>query len=311
MITTLTMNPCIDHTAALCGLKVGGTNKVIASRDDPSGKGINVSLALKRMGYDNLCLSFEHAGNQLGDFLKENQISCRLVPTAGRLRVNLKLFDNFARTMTECNEKGSPITKAELASMLSLIEAQLASTDILALSGSVPQGVPEDFYRTVAELANQAKVKVILDADGPLLKNGCESAPFIIKPNLSELKNAFGFNGGTLEDAARFCQDLSKKYGIAFICLSMGENGALLASSEAAWFSKGGHPNVKGVQGAGDSMVAGLCAALSVGESDPALLLRWAVAAANASLELEGSQMCDKTGFEKMLPRVSARQLSI
>lgn len=311
MITTLTMNPCVDHTASLDGLKVGGTNKIILSRDDPSGKGINVSHALNRMGCATLCLSFGHAGGQMENFLKKNRIPCRLVPASGKLRVNLKLFDSVTRVMTECNEKGSPVTEGELNAMLGLIEEQLPYTTILVLSGSVPQGVPEDFYQTVAELAHEKNVRVILDADGPLLRNGCEAAPFLIKPNLFELQNAFGFTGKTTNEAARFCRALAKEKGIELICLSMGEHGALLINHQAAWFTKGAKLDIKGVQGAGDAMVAGFCAALEKGEAHPDTLLRWAVAAANASLELEGSQMCDAKGFRDMLPRISVEEYSI
>lgn len=53
-----------------------------------------------------------------------------------------------------------------------------------------------------------------------------------------------------------------------------------------AWYSKHVHIDVKGVQGADDSMVAGIAWAIANGRSLGGELLRVAVACAHASLEL-------------------------
>ena len=60
---------------------------------------------------------------------------------------------------------------------------------------------------------------------------------------------------------------------------------------------------VRGVQGAGDSLVAGMCMAIQQ-KLDLANTLRYAVAVANGSLILEGTKMCTRENFDFMLPRI-------
>ena len=309
-VTTVTMNPCVDRTVELAALIPGGTNPVLSSREDVSGKGINVSVALAQLGYDTLCLSFSHRGGALGRSLAGRGVPHRLAPAAGALRVNLKLFDRGARAMTECNEKGSPLSEGEYRAMADLVEEVLPASRLLVLSGSLPPGAPVDCYRSMAEAARAAGCPVLLDASGPALREGVLAAPLLIKPNREELEAAFGLPAASLPQAAASCRGLIRAQGVGMVCLSMGAEGALLVTREGAWFSPGAPIQVRGVQGAGDSMVAGFCAGLmEEKELPPAELLRWAVAAAHASLEREGTQMCDRAGFARMLPRIPVKKM--
>ncbi len=305
MITTLTMNPCVDHTVTLHGLQIGGTNPVENSRRDYCGKGVNVSVALHQMGVSTRILCLGHQDGVMEKALGEKEIPYTLIPAPGAVRTNLKLFDAEDRVMTECNEKGAPLSPDVVEAARRAVADSLRDSQLLAVSGSVPPGVPETFYREIAGLAQEAGVPVILDAKGAQLRYGVEAAPLLIKPNQDELRDAFGICFDTREEAACACRKLIDRYGIGYIALSMGAEGALLVSERGAWFTRGAEITVRGVQGAGDSMVAGFCAAFAQGETDGAALLRVAVAAANASLEKEGTQMCTRQEIEMLYPRVS------
>lgn len=309
MITTLTMNPCVDHTAAVQRLELGETNRVTDSRRDAAGKGINVSVALRQMGLPTRALCVGHSDGVIRAALEERGIPYALAPAPGRVRTNLKLFDQERRVMTECNERGAPLPPETLEAVDQLLRQSLAETRVLALSGSVPPGVPDTFYRDAAAQARRAGVPVVLDASGALLRLGAEAGPWLIKPNRAELRDAFGIASEDRGELVRLCRELAIRLDIRYIALSMGEDGALLIGHEGAWFTRGAEITVRGVQGAGDSMVAGFCAGLLRGITDGGELLRLAVAAADASLEKPGTQMCTADEVDAMLPRVRAEAL--
>lgn len=312
MILTVTLNPCIDHTAEMEHWSPGATNHVIASQQDPSGKGVNVGIVLQQLGAPTLCtgITREENGSLLDAVLDKRKIPHNFFPASGRLRTNLKLFDRSCGVMTECNEKGSPVTQEELEGFLTLFARLLPQTDLLVLSGSVPPGIPKDIYRTLALSARSSGIRVILDASGPFLLEGIQAHPTLIKPNLDELREAFGVTVSDPRGLATACRNILTKYAIPYLCLSMGEKGAMLVTRDEAWETPGSPVHVRGVQGAGDSMVAGLCLGLLHGDS-PEQLLRAAVSAAQGSLEKPGTLLCERADFDRFLSEIPVKPITL
>lgn len=311
MILTVTLNPCIDHSVEVERLVTGGTNRVCATRRDVSGKGVNVSVVLRELGAETLCLGLSR---QEDAALLETSLQSRGVPfdllrVPGSLRVNLKLLDRSCGVMTECNERGEPLPGETLNAFCALLRRHLPQAGLLVLSGSVPPGLPADCYRTLAQEAARQGVPVVLDAAGELLLEGMKSRPVLIKPNLDELRETFGVRETGLPGLAAACRALAREHGLRYLCLSMGERGALLAGQQEAWYTPGSPVTVRGVQGAGDSMVAGLSLGLLRG-GEPRELLCRAVAAAQASLERPGTLLCRREDFLRFLPQISAVRLT-
>ena len=50
MIATLCLNPAVDDTAEVERLVMGGEARAVSHRQDPSGKGVNVSRVIGRLG---------------------------------------------------------------------------------------------------------------------------------------------------------------------------------------------------------------------------------------------------------------------
>ncbi|HIU32289.1 MAG TPA: 1-phosphofructokinase family hexose kinase [Candidatus Caccousia avistercoris] len=312
MILTVTLNPCMDHTAETDGLEIGGTNRVVSSRRDLGGKGINVAVALRQLGQDAACLVLSRSEDE--DFLERalrgQGVPCRSMPAPGRLRVNLKLFDRRNGVMTECNETGAPVPEGTAERFLAMAAEELPKARLLVLSGSVPPGIPASVYRELAERAAALGVPTVLDASGPLLMEGLQAGPLLIKPNRAELQESLESELSTLEEAVQACRGLVEQYGVAYVCLSMGKEGAVLVSREGAWFSESVFIPVQGVQGAGDSMVAGLCLGLLEG-APPEELLRRGAAAAHGSLLLPGTLLCGKKEYQQMYPQIPVHRLSL
>lgn len=309
MITTVTLNPCIDKTISISNFKYGELNRVRDTRTDVSGKGINVSIALSQLGEETKCLGFNYLSDDrvIKRRLEESKIRYELIDVEGSLRTNVKIFDINDKTMTELNESGHSVTIESVERLKQLVNKEALNTDIMVFNGSVPKGVPKDIYNILIEQVTEEKVKTVLDAEGELLLEGIKAKPYFIKPNLFEFKNAFKTSFSNNRDIVNAAKKIIDK-GVGIVCVSMGEVGAIIVSQEEAWFAPGSKLNVKGVQGAGDSLVAGICIAIKRGYGIKEML-RYGVAAANASLIREGTLLCTKEDFKRMLSDVKIEEI--
>lgn len=304
MIVTLTLNPCIDRTVTVDSFRCGETNRAKNVQTDVCGKGINVSAVLKNLEQETLCLGFcpKEDKEKLEGFLSSLSIPCEFVETEGGLRINLKIFDASKGVLTEINEKGMPVSEKAVSLLIEKAEEVFEKTSVLVLSGSVPPGVPSNIYRRLTEEAAKKGIRVILDASGELLKEGIKGKPYLIKPNMEELEALFGRKFEADEEILEAAESLVES-GVSYVCVSMGKRGAFLVGKEGTLFSPALSVSVKGIQGAGDSLVAGMCMAIQQ-KGDMETMLRFAVAAAGGSLLREGTKLCQKADFEKLLKEV-------
>ncbi len=317
-VLTMTLNPCIDKTIYMDTFQVGGTNIVRKTVEEAAGKGINVAVGLKHLDVLVKAMGFAYKEDRdkLYGKLDAEQIPYSFVEVEGRLRVNQKLFDESKSEMTECNEKGTPVTKEDVDELLALLQTELSDASILVLSGSVPPGVDKDIYAVMISMANKAGVKVILDATGELLAEGIKAKPYLIKPNWEEFEKTFIRKedvevsdievNSTEEIVISVCNRLLLD-GLTYICLSLGADGAMLVSKgkrgnggaledndahiENTGMISDKRPaipvSIRSLQGAGDAMVAGLCKAIYEEREDK--MLDYALAMAASTIALEGT----------------------
>lgn len=309
MITTLTLNPCIDRTITIEKFLFGGTNKVLDVRKDVSGKGINVSIVLKHLGLDTLCLGFNYSKDSkaIEEELNDQNIKYDFVKVKGEVRVNVKIFDKSVKVMSEFNESGHQVSKEAVDELLDVVYGYFDDTSILVLDGSVPAGVPVDIYKTIIEMANRRGIKTILDAANDLLLEGIKAKPYMIKPNIDELSAISKREIKTREDIILVSREIISK-GVSYVCVSMGKDGAMLIGLDNVYVSPAMKVDIKGIQGAGDSLVAGICMAIDKGISEEKLLA-YGVAAASGSLLHEGTLLCEKEDFDRLLPEVVVNRL--
>jgi len=149
LILTVSLNPCIDRTIEIEKFLYGGTNKVLKTREDISGKGINVSIALQNLGVSNKATGFSFSEDEarLRRFFERIHCPYHFHTVQGSLRVNVKIFDTEKRVMSEFNDKGQEVTEADVSAFFSLMEKEWEGTDILVVDGSVPPGVPRSIYK--------------------------------------------------------------------------------------------------------------------------------------------------------------------
>lgn len=304
MVLSVTLNPCIDKTIYLDSLETGAYNRVKNTRIDLSGKGLNVSTVLNNLKEDTFCMGFNFRdnGSILEQTMRARGLNHYFVSSGGSIRTNTLLFDQSCQIVTEINEAGPAVTFSSVEKLVDEIDVRLDHTHILVLSGSVPPGVPTNIYQRLIRLAHKKDVKTVLDTAGEPLLLGLEEKPFLIKPNSKEFEQAFKSElksgKGPLEVARQVVDS-----GIPYVCISMGADGALLLDKEHTYRAKAVPVEAKGLTGAGDSMVAGMCYALRK-RLDTADMLRYAMACAAGSVRQEGTLLAREADVKELLPQV-------
>ena len=291
-ILTVTLNPCIDRTVTVNEFSVGALNRAVSEQVDVGGKGINVSKVLAAMGHSTLAtgIAFGEVGKSILARLDEIQIGHDFILSKkGESRTNLKLLDASTGEVTEVNGLGGEVDEDLLDEFIQKYTSLLENAELAVLSGSTPRGVPKDIYATLIKLARERGVKVILDADGDLLRHGIESKPYMIKPNVFELSRLFGENV-QIENIETSVRSLLGN-GIEVVAVSMGKNGSFFADKDEFLHVSALKINGGCATGAGDSMVAA-SAYGSVNGFDLKKLARYASAAGSATASKDGTAVC-------------------
>ncbi len=301
-IATLTLNPALDKTldveAVIAERKLRGTNP----RLDPGGGGVNVARAIAKLG--GTASAIYCAGGPTGEMLSAGLdaegIAQHRVPITGWTRENLTVNETSTCLQYRIGAPGPALTADEFDTVLAVVEE--ASTDILVLSGSLPEGLPPDAYAKVAKRA--APAKVVLDTSGAALKAALGSGLFLIKPNLRELASLVGCDIETEDHLARAACGLVSQGASEIVLVSLGAAGALLAAEQGA--TRILAPTVKPASkiGAGDSMVAGFALSLARGWSieDAG---RYAVAAGAAAVMTPGTELCTRADADRLYAGMS------
>lgn len=284
MIVTVTPNPSIDRTLRTPTLVRGGVHRAASSTSEAGGKGINVARALATHRHATLAVApLSTASAGLVTALLRGGAPLEAVAVAGDVRVNISLVEDDA-TVTKVNEPGPELTATETEALLARTAQLAAGAAWVAACGSLPPGVPADFY---AQLARRMPpgVRVAIDADGAALQACVSERLALIKPNLVELEALVGHELPTLGDVADAAAGLVAG-GIDAVLVSLGSDGALLVDLADATHAEARIEDVVNPVGAGDALLAGFLAA--GGRQDAlANAIAWSVAACRSP----GTQM--------------------
>ena len=299
MIYALSLNPCLDKTASVPQFSLSAANRIQVERLDLGGKGVNVARVLTEMGGDGLLMGFDYTGEPVKTTMEKEKIPAWLLPVSGDLRINMKLRDLKSGQTIEINERGAEVSAPLLQQLTDELLRRCQPGDWVSLSGSLPPGAGVDTYARLCRALNAKGCFVAVDCDGPALLASLEEGPALLKPNAQEFFALTGVSADDLPAALDACRNLHEK-GIGMICLSRGEDGAILSCKDGAFSCPAAPVTALGVQGAGDSMLAGLLIAFSRGE-DAKNALRYATAVAGASVMRPGTLLGQKSDAQRLL----------
>lgn len=259
MIYTVTFNPSLDYIVTVDNFTTGRVNRTTTEFMYPGGKGINVSIVLKNLGYDNIALGFEagFTGEEIIRRINDMGIIHDFIHVdSGLSRINVKIRSD---NESEINGQGPAIEAGHINKLYQRFD-KLKNGDILVLAGSIPTVMPDSMYMDIMKYLKGRNIKIVVDATKDLLVNVLEYKPFLIKPNNHELGEIFGVELKTRDEVVEYAKRL-QKMGAVNVLVSMAGEGAVLVAEDGSIFKT---PAPKGVVknsvGAGDSMVAGFIA---------------------------------------------------
>ena len=289
-ILALTLNPSIDHILITDSISLYNKNKVINSRIFYGGKGINAAFTLGKLGAN--CLALAILGKSEENFFCEKLhqvgVETNFILTPEETRHNYKIHDTRKGKDTEFNETGSRVTDHELSLISDLLDKAIEDSSWLILSGSLPPGIPEDYYQEFIKKAKEKKVLTCLDASGEALRTAVNARPDVLRINRSELEELCE-NKLINDDQVKYEINQIHRIGISRIVISSSAQSVIAFDGCEFWKVKAPKVVPVSLTGAGDAMTAALVYQLSEGKSfQESILFSTAVATA--------SVLCEKPG---------------
>jgi tagatose 6-phosphate kinase len=304
MFLAVTLNPALDVTYEVARFGPGTTHRVGRPRVRAGGKGVNVARVLHAVGETVHVLGF--AGGQAGETvageLTVAGLDATLVPVAEETRRTVAVVETATGVATLLNEPGPSVAAAEWRDFTGRFSGLAERARVVVLAGSLPPGLPADAYAVLIRAAGRRPV--LLDADGPALREGARAAPALVKPNGDELAAATGQS-----DPARGAAAL-REMGAGAVVVSHGAAGMSAFAAAGAWWASSPEPIVGNPTGAGDAAVAALARGLaspangtSAGPDWPDLL-RDAVALSAAAVAAPVAGQLDHETYRRLRPLV-------
>lgn len=310
-VLCLTMNPAVD--LATDTETVQPTHKLRCSptRHDAGGGGINVARVITRLG--GPCTALCPVGGSTGQWLRlrmaEEGIPGIFLPMAGDTRISFTVHERRSDDEFRFVMPGPTLTEAEWTRVLDHLSGQHLVPDLLVASGSLPPGVPDDFYARLARSARARGSRVVLDTGGPALREALHEGVYLVKPNLRELSEWVGRPLETPEEWITGARALRQQGGAEVVALTLGHQGALLVTAAGAWHAPALPIHVASTVGAGDSFVGAMVWALQRGENLQEAFA-WGVAAGSAALLHVGTGLCQPTDIARLRPQVELRLMA-
>ena len=258
MILTVTLNTSIDKLYLIESVRPETVMRVKEVHNTAGGKGLNVSRVAAKLREPVIAMGFTGGfnGQYLESLVSHPLVRCAFTHVRGETRSCINCWDLSDGRSTEYLEPGEPVSQEEISRFLADFKARLHEADVVTISGSVPQGVPEDFYCELIRLCRTAYVPVLVDTSGNRLVAAVKEKPLFIKPNEDEIAQLTGRRITQREEAVQALTELHAS-GIPYVVLSMGEEGALMACDRGIFHGKPPKITPRNTVGCGDSMVAG------------------------------------------------------
>ena len=268
VVVCVALNPAIDQTIEVSGLRVGEVNRAQRAQQDAGGKGINVASCIAdygvkvavtgQLGRDNPTL-FESLFDEKG-------IDNRCLYLDGHTRVNIKVVDPGNAQTTDINLPGTLLSaeqiEAQIDRLKAILDALSPTARWVVLSGSLPPGWPADTYSILIRKVHAQGGTVLLDTSGQPLSEALKASPDIVKPNRDELAEHLGRRLENVSEVVAAARSLLEESGdMSLVAVSMGSAGAVFVSRSSAILAHPLDVDLISSVGAGDAMVAGIVAA--------------------------------------------------
>lgn len=305
-IATVTINPAVDVSTSVERIVPVAKLRGTSQRRDPGGGGINVARVIKRLGGRGVRAIYP-VGGATGDLLRRlldaESVDSQTFQIANETREDFFVHEQSTALQYRFILPGPTLIDREWSEFLQLIAALDPFPHFVVASGSLPGGVPDDFYARMAAITKRRGSQIILDTSGAALAAAVAEGVDLIKPNLREMRELTGTepqDAGEWVAAARRIVEMRQA---SIVALTMGHLGAALVTRDRTWRAKSLPIIPQSAVGAGDSFLGALVLRLASG-TDLSAAFRYAMAAGAAALLNPGTELCRTADVERLAEQV-------
>jgi 6-phosphofructokinase 2 len=309
-IITLTVNPTVDIASDTDAVRPIHKVRTYAEMQDPGGGGVNVARVIHELGGDVIAITSSGGfpGHYLEELLAEEHVPCRPLRIGGRTRISYTVHDRTSGQEYRFVPEGPHVTEAEWQAALSALDEE--DGDWIVASGSLPPGMPEDFYARTAALAAARGRPLALDTSGPALRAALGKGLALVKPSLGEFERLIGKRLRWREDLEQAARAMVHAGVADRIAVTMGREGAMLANREGVLHLPPIEVEARSAVGAGDSFLGAMVLALARGATDEDAFT-WGMAAGAAAVMHTGTAHPARADVEALHARMRETALAL
>ncbi len=301
-IVTLTINPALDKSSEVDRIVPENKLRCETPAFEAGGGGINVAKAIHRLGGNPIAIFTigGPTGQRLHKLVKNEGVETVVIETKQWTRENLHILEKSTGFQYRFGMPGTEMMPTEVRSIIETLEDLDPKPSYIIASGSLPPGVPDDFYAQIAKIAAAQGAKFIVDASGDSLKSASDAGLFLLKPNITELSQLVGVEKLELDEVDDAARALIIRGQCEVVVVSMGAMGAVLVTEDIVEHIPAPPVQPISTVGAGDSMVAGIIWTLAQGKSLREAV-RMGVACGSAATMNSGSELFNMNDVGKLL----------
>lgn len=302
------MNPAIDKSSSVEHVIAERKLYCKAPRFEPGGGGINVTRAIKKLGGDSVALypSGGPTGEMLRYLFDQEGLDHRPILSNGWTRENLVMLEESTGQQYRFGMPGPHLSEAERQRCLDELSAINSRIDFIVASGSLPPGVPEDFYARVARIGKDMGAKVVVDTSGEALRLALSEGVYLIKPNIREFRELIGAGMAEESEIKNMAMDIVRSGQSKAVIISLGAAGILMVSQEGHEYIQPPTVSIVSKVGAGDSTVAGIVLSLARGNALRDAV-RFGAAAGAAAVMTPGTELCRREDTERLYEQMTLK----
>jgi 6-phosphofructokinase 2 len=299
-ILTVTLNPALDLSTSVERMLANRKLRCAGATLEPGGGGVNVSRVIRRFG--GRSTAFVALGGPTGRTLRElmerEGLDIAEFPVAGSTRQDVTVDETARGRQYRLVLQGPRWSGKEVSAALDEIERLAARHDYVVATGSLPPGVPADFYARVARMVRRQGGRLVLDTSGPPLAKALKAGVFLVKPNHLEFRDLAGTSRSDWQTMARVGRRVQARGEAEIMIVTRGALGALAVlppheQHGGAWRLQSPKGKVVSMVGAGDSLIG--AAVLAIVRGKPLLeACRLGLAAASAAVEAPGTELAGR-----------------
>ena len=309
MIVTITPNPAMDESYTTEEFRPGRWFRAKEVYRSPGGRGINVSVILKQLGYDSTATGFlaGHTGASIRDDLLSRGISTNFVNIKGENRTNTFIRDGLGGVETAITDIGPEVYEDAQKRFFWNLDRLLPRATAVQMGGSLPPGVPDDFFRLAIDRVRRRNIPVFVDAFGAPLEYAVEALPTVVKIDHRFMNTIRNISLSALDHLIEISKRIFDE-GVDWIVSSYFNRSSVFCTTKGFFMGEIKMEGILTYRSANDALIAGMIAAREerMGIEDT---IRFAMACVQETVRWPEKGLPGRESVERALGDIAVQKL--